>query len=211
MKKYGLLALILISAIGAFAQPRLGLTFAPSLATNRVKFASDQGDITNNGAAIRFKFGLEADFALTDTYAFSTGLIYAPKRAGFTITPNNGTEVKEVYKSQYLQIPATVKLYTSEFLPDVTGYFQIGILAEFKVFSEPLEDTYTLVQKFKPFDTSFVFGLGAEYDAGVSSILYAALVYNRGLINAVSETDPSITESLASRQDMFGLQFGLKF
>ncbi|MFY0651484.1 MAG: PorT family protein [Cyclobacteriaceae bacterium] len=211
MRKFLLLFFILFFAGIVQAQPKIGLTFSPTLSTNRVKYKSAQGDISNNGLAMRFKFGLEADFEVTETYAFSTGLIYAPKRAGFSIEPNGGQVIEEAYKAQYLQIPITMKLYTSEVLPDVKGFFQIGLLGEFKVFDEALGDSYTLVEAFKPFDTSFVFGIGAEYDAGTSSILYASIVYNRGLINAISKVESGVTEDLSTRMDMFGIQMGIKF
>ena len=211
MRKVVIVFLLVVLGSSAFAQPKMGLTFAPSFAMNRVKFKSDQGDISNNGAAMRFKFGLEADFEVTDTYSFSTGIIYAPKRIGYTITPVGGTERKELYKAQYVQLPITMKLYTSTVTQDIKGYFQLGLLAELKVFSEPLEDTYTLVESFKPYDASFVFGIGAEKDSGASSVLYAALVYNRGLVNVVSEKEAGITDDLITKLDMFSIQIGIKF
>lgn len=211
MKKYGILILLVILTTAGLAQPKVGLTFSPSVALNRIKFKADQMDITNNGSALKFKFGLEADFDITETYSFSTGLIYTPKRAGYTIEPEGEPVAREVYKSQYLQIPLTMKLYTSEVLPDIKGYFQLGFLAEVKIFSEPLDDNYTLIQKFKPYDTSFIFGVGGERNSGASSILYAAIVYNRGLINVVSQTDPSVTDELITKMDMISLQVGIKF
>ncbi len=211
MKKFKLLFLFSLLAGGVLAQPKIGLTFSPSLSTNRVKFKSDQLDISPNGGAVKFKFGMEADFAITDTYSFSTGVIYAPKRLAFTITPDGEQPRDEVYKTQYLQLPLTMKLYTSEVVPDIKAFFQLGVLAEIKIYSEPQEDSYTLVEKIRPFDSSFVFGVGVERNAGTNSTLYAALVYNRGLINAVSKTDPDVSEELVTKLDMFSIQLGIKF
>ncbi|MDP4680477.1 MAG: PorT family protein [Cyclobacteriaceae bacterium] len=147
MNRLMLFILCLVLGVVAQAQPKIGLTFSPSVSLNTVSFKSDLGDITNDGAGLRFKLGMEAEFDITDTYAFSTGLIYAPKRVGFTIVPDGEPASSETYKSQYLQIPLTLKLYTSEVVQDVKGFFQLGFLAEVKIFSEAQNDTYTLVEK----------------------------------------------------------------
>ena len=100
--------------------------------------------------------GLEADFALTETYSFNTGLIFAPKRAGFSINPTDGSpSVTEDYKVHYLQIPVTLKLFTSEIQPDIKAFFQLGFKGEIKLFDEPFNENYTLIDEFQPFDCSF--------------------------------------------------------
>lgn len=211
-----LIFLILCLVLGTVvqAQPKIGISFAPSAVMNRVKFQSDNASVTNNGSAFGFKFGLEVDFDIADNYAFSTGLAFAQKNARYSIDPLNSPIQEEDYKLQYLQIPLTMKLYTSEVVPDVKGFFQLGILAEIKIFSEPTDDTYTMVDSFKPFDTSLVLGFGAERDSGASSVLYGAIVYNRGLINTISKlgaNDAGISEGLTSKLDMLSLQVGIKF
>ena len=208
MKRILITGLLLAAAAVAEAQPKIGLVFGPSISTNRFKFKANNGDITNDGSALRFKFGLEVDMPISDSYVFSTGLIYAPKRAGFTVE-SIGNTAQEDYKLQYLQLPLTLKLYTNEIQPDIKAYFQLGFLAEVKIFSEPFEDDYVLIEDFKLYDTSFVFGAGVEYGAGLSSLLYGGIFYNRGLINVVDEAN--ITDDLAARLDMFTLQVGLKF
>ena len=112
-------------------------------------------EITNSGVGVRFKFGLEVDLPITeDRYFFATGLIYAPKRVGYMIEDfTTSSKTEEVYKSQYLQIPLTLKLFTSEFIPDVKGYFQLGFLSEVKIYSEALDDSYSLIEDFKPLCT----------------------------------------------------------
>ena len=104
-----------------------------------------------------------------------------------------------------------MKLFTTEVMPDVKGFFQLGILAEVKIFSEALDESYTMVEKFKPYDASFIFGIGAEHDSGASSVLYAAIVYNRGLINAISQVESGVTDDLITKLDMISLQLGIKF
>jgi hypothetical protein len=214
MNRFIFLILCLVLGTVGQAQPKIGISFAPSTVLNRVKFQSDNANVSNNGSAFGFKIGLEVDFDIADNYAFSTGLTFAPKKAKYSIDPLDTPVQEEEYKLQYLQIPLTMKLYTSELVPDVKGFFQLGILAEIKIFSEPSDDTYTLVEAFKPYDTSLVLGFGAERDAGASTVLYAAIVYNRGLINIISdlgENTAGISEGLTSKLDMLSLQVGIKF
>jgi len=208
MKKYLLLFIFFAFLLEIKAQPKIGITFSPSLSTGRVKYKDDVVDIKDDGSAFKFKFGLEVDFPVTETYSLSTGLIFTPKRAGFALDSPLGSS-KEEYKLQYLQIPLTLKLYTNEIIPDIKAYFQLGFLGEIKVFDEPSDDDYTLVTKFKPYDTSFLFGIGAEYGASISSILYAAIVYNRGLVNIINES--TATNDLSTKLDMLSLQVGIKF
>lgn len=209
MNRFIIVLLFVVSLLEVKAQPKIGITFSPSISTGRVKYKNDIIGISKDGSAIKFKLGLEADFAITETYAVSTGLIFAPKRAGFNIDVPGSGRTSEEYKLQYLQIPLTLKLYTNEVMPDIKAYIQLGFLGELKVFDEPQDDNYTLVQKFRDYDTSFLFGIGAEYGTSISSLIYAALVYNRGLINIVDETTAS--NNLNSKLDMISLQFGLKF
>ncbi len=211
MKKALLLSLLIVLLFDLQAQPKIGLTFSPSISSNRVKYKNDAAtDISKNGAAFKLRLGLEIDFPIknADTYFISTGLIFSPKRAGLTIDSVGGSYT-EGYKLQYLQIPLTLKLYTNEIMPDVKTYFQLGFLGEVLVYDEPEGDDYSMVKKIKPYDTSFVFGIGAEYGASISSLIYAALIYNRGLVNIVSESPAA--KDLNINLDMISLQIGIKF
>ena len=201
--------LIFISAL-SYAQPKIGLTFAPGVSLNRVKYKSADTDIdvSKFESAFRFKFGLEADFMLTETYAFSTGIFYAPKRLGLTHTVGSITTTEE-YRIQYVQIPITMKLYTSEIQPDIKAFFHLGFLFEIKAFDEPYNESYTLVDEFEFFDVAFQFGMGIEYGAGVNSILYAGLYYDRGLVNVVKRS--TTPEDIVAKIDMLNLRLGIKF
>jgi len=214
MKKIALSLCLLSLPFFAYTQPKVGLTFSPSMSISRVKYKSaTTEDFANDGVAVRFKLGLEVDFPLADNYSFSTGLIYAPKRAGYTATGFSGATVDfQDYRVQYLQIPITLKLYTSEIQPDIKAFFQLGFLAEVKLFSESLQEyAQEWVEKFTPYDVSFIFAVGVEYGAGINSILYASIFYNRGLVNVVARTNEFIPNDLVTKLDMVGLQLGIKF
>ncbi|MDW3208659.1 MAG: porin family protein [Reichenbachiella sp.] len=210
MKKIILASFLIVVSFFTYAQPKLGLMVGTGISMNRVKYVDDSfGDITKDGSAFKFKFGLEADFMVSETYAFSTGLIFAPKRAGYTIHPEGGTPYTEDYKVHYLQLPVTLKLFTSELQPDLKAFFQIGFKGEIKLFNEPFEEDYTLIDEFRFFDCSFTGGVGVEYGAGVNTIIYGGIFYDRGLVNIVKST--IATNDLTTKMDMLDLRVGLKF
>lgn len=211
MKKIAPVLLLMSFAFLGFAQPKLGLVVGPSISMNQVKYVDDANfNYDNDGSAFKFRFGLEADFMLSETYAFSTGAIFAPKRAGFTVDPLDGSPSStQDYKVHYLQLPVTLKLFTSEIQPDLKLYFQLGFKGEIKLFDEPFEEDYDLVEKFHLFDCSFTGGVGLEYGAGVNTILYGGLFYDRGLVNIVKS---SMTENkLTAKMHTLDLKVGLKF
>ncbi|SMD35155.1 Outer membrane protein beta-barrel domain-containing protein [Reichenbachiella faecimaris] len=205
-------ALLLVSiAFLGYAQPKLGLIVGPSLSMNQVKYIDDGNfDYSNDGAAFKFRFGLEADFMLSETYAFSTGAIFAPKRAGFSINPTDGSAPStQDYKVHYLQLPVTLKLFTSEIQPDLKLFFQLGFKGEIKLFDEPFKEDYDLIEKFHLFDCSFTGGVGVEYGAGINTVLFGGIFYDRGLVNIVKS---SIADnSLTSKMHTLDLKLGLKF
>ncbi|MEO9965963.1 MAG: porin family protein [Reichenbachiella sp.] len=211
MKNIVLATLLFLISFGIYAQPQLGLVVGPSISMNRVKYKSDPLlDITNDGSKLKFKFGLEADFLLSENYAFNTALIFAPKRAGYTITPTDGSgSFTEEYKVHYLQIPVTIKLFTSEIQPDIKAFFQLGFKGEIKLFDEPFREEYTLIEEFHMFDCSFTGGFGVEYGAGVNTVFYGGIFYDRGLVDIVKSS--LAPNTLTTKMDMLDLKIGLKF
>ena len=210
MKKIILAFSFILVSFFAFAQPNLGLVVGTGVSMNKVKYVQDASqDILNDGSAVKFKFGLEADFMLSENYAFSTGLIFSPKRAGYTIQPIGGATYTEDYKVHYLQLPVTLKLFTSELQPDLKAFFQLGFKGEIKLFDEPIKEEYTLIDEFKFYDCSFTAGVGVEYGAGVNTVLYGGIFYDHGLVDIVKSSQASNT--LITKMKMLDLRVGLKF
>jgi len=206
MKKFLFTCCLVIVSYFSIAQPRIGLMVAPSLSHGRVDFTSDS--IRNNGSTLLFKFGLEVDFMITDTYAFSTGLLYSPERLSLKVDGDPESHVEE-YKVQNLQIPATLKLFTNELQPDMKVYFQIGFLGEINLNNEPTSDDYSLINGFKFYDFSFTGGGGVEYGAGVNTIIYGGVFYEHGLVNVIKDTETN--DELKARLSNFNFKIGLKF
>ena len=151
---------------------------------------------------------LVVDQPLSDTYMFSSGLVYLPKRAAFK---DSDLGVEEEYKVQYLQIPATLKLFTNEVAPDFKVFFQVGGGLEIKVFDESEDPTFTTINSFNPIDFSVILGTGVEYRAGLSTTLFGGISYQRGLSNVINEAAVTAAEDLAIRATVVSIDVGVKF
>lgn len=204
--------MVALLSASAFGQVRLSLKFSPVLTSSRVNFTSDTLSIANDGINPRFSLGLIVDKAITDTYSFSTGLVYLPKGFSVLTTGKNGGsyDVSEEYSLQYLQIPLTFKLFTNEIAPGLKIYFQVGGGLEILLHDEPKNEDFEIVEDFTFFDASVILGGGVEYKLGSSTILYGGVSYHRGLINIISETIRLETEPEA-RNTVIGLDLGIKF
>lgn len=204
MKQF-IFSLLLLASIGSMAQVKLGLKLAPVIASNRAK--NDAQTVENDGSKMKFSVGLVADKTLSETYFLSSGLIYLPKRVAFRDASGS---VEEEYKLQYLQIPATLKLFTNEIAPDVKGFLQIGSALEILVFNEEEDPSYTTVEKFTPIDIPVILGAGVEYRAGINTTLFGGFSYQRGLINTVNEAEAGF-EDIQLRNTVFSIDLGVKF
>ena len=215
IRTLGIVGFLLI-AQNSWSQTSLGLRFATAITPNRTLQTSDSSDVDPKGAGLRFLLGFDVDFVLSTNYTFNTGLHYAPKRVSVLISPENGVDPspqiqgKEEYRLQYIQIPLTLKMYTSEIGEGKRLFFQPGFVLEYLVFSEPLEDEYTLVEEFSSFDISFNFGVHLEYSIS-STVVTTGLSYYRGLINSVQTVNPLFGDDLTIRNDMIAISFGLRF
>ena len=208
MKKYFLLIMIVgFGFTNSSAQTKLGVKLSPVLSFNRASSESDNLSVSPDGIGLRLSFGPTVDFFLKENYYFSTGLIYTPKRAAISVN-DNGSVGEEDYKLQYLQIPATLKMFTNELAVDTRVYFQIGALPEIKIDEKGTsEDTY--IRKFRTFDFSIMAGLGLEYRLGVSSTIYGGLSYTRGLVNVASKRYDN--KDFILKNDLVSLDLGIKF
>lgn len=204
MKKF-LFLLIILSAFGSQAQIKLGLKLAPVISANRAK--NDAQTVENDGSKMKFSIGLIADKTLSDTYFLSSGLIYLPKRVAFRDA--TGT-IEEEYKLQYLQIPATLKLFTNEIAPDLKGYLQIGSALEILVFNEEEDPSFTTVEKFAPIDIPVILGAGVEFRAGINTTIFGGFSYQRGLVNVVNGAADGFGD-LQLRNTVFSIDLGVKF
>lgn len=205
MRKLFLLFFAVLTLQTAYAQSNIGIKFSPTLSTNRID-AGPGSSVDPNGVGGRFIFGPIFDLFITDNYYFSTGLLFAPKRVGVS-----GPGEQQAYNLQYLQLPANLKLFTNELALDTRVYFQLGGSLEVLISSNP-QDTYAnpIIDRTRFFDFSIQLGTGVEYRLGYNTILFGGFMYNRGLVNVVSQSRADLA-GLRVRNDLIGLDLGIKF
>ena len=199
-----LFCITLLCSITLSAQTKLGLKLAPVIASNRV--TNDAQDVDDDGSALKLSVGLVVDKPLSEAYFLSTGLIYVPKQSAF----RTDSATSEEYTLQYLQIPVTLKLFTNEVAPDFKVFFQVGGAIELKVFDEPKQPDFEVIEKFNPADFSVILGSGVEYRAGINTTIFAGISYQRGLSNTVSETIAG-ADDLQIRNTIVSIDLGVKF
>jgi hypothetical protein len=205
------------AAIGQDASYKLGIKMAPTFGSSRMLLDDPDVTIDNDGTSLKFTFGLVVDKYLSDSYVLSTGLYYMPKQVNIGILADPlvyaDMNSAESYKLQYLQIPATLKLFTNEVKPDARVYFQLGMALEVKVYEEadPALDNQEVIDSFQPFNIPVILGTGFEYRAGVNTVLFGGISYQRGLTNVVKDTNRSFADELSIKSTILSVDLGVKF
>jgi hypothetical protein len=213
MKKLPLLFFILFMTIAAEAQiqVRMGIQASPIFTANRVRSLSDTLNLTPDGARLRMMAGPIFDFMLRENYYFSTGILYAPKIAGFNASfENNTREFDEQYVLQYLRVPLTFRLFTNEISLDNRLYVQLGLTADIKIYEEADSKNAFQVNDFTLLDGTALIGLGLEHRIGYNTTIFAGFSYSRGLVNTVSN-HVNLDGDIKSRNDIFSLDMGIFF
>ncbi|MES2731376.1 MAG: porin family protein [Bacteroidota bacterium] len=210
---------------------KLGLRLAPAITFNSAQDEEIGRNITNNGADVRLSGGLIADFFLSETYAFSTGLWYTIKRSSFKDVPFPPSQTsttlvgKSEYNLQYLQIPISLKLFTNEISTDTRIYFQVGGTCDVKLAERALDKNANALylrsqaqgtKAYKPVDVSLLLGMGVEFRLSEHNYLFGGLTYNRGVINAIrgslkDDFNDDFTNKLKTVNSLLALEVGIKF
>ena len=208
MKRYILILVLLTSYTTAFSQFKIGLQVSPSLSFNRVSDDSEDVDFSSDGVGARIVAGAILDYMLRENYFLSSGLFFVPKRVG--LKDNATQQIEEAYKLHYLQIPATMKLFTNEVALDTRVYFQAGFAFDIKLKEDKLSENVRYVDDFGFVDASLLLATGAEYRYGYNTVLFGGFSYRRGFGNVVRNGNGAADE-LVIKNDMFSLDLGIKF
>lgn len=214
MKRLLLVSTFLILSTGLFAQVKVGLIFSPGLAYNRLQLREDMPGLETKGVGLKFLAGPEISFYLGDNYAFTTGILYYTQRAAwrreFTEPITNQRVVQEpVYNLQYIQLPATFKLFTNEIGTDLKLYFQLGGAFNIKV-GEKLKGTNVKTETaIKPIDASLIAGTGVELQLGENTYFLVGIRYTRGLLNILK--DSQLNNKAILKSDLISLDLGIRF
>lgn len=209
MKRILLIFSLVLLSLPAFPQIKLGVQITPGLSFNRVRDESVSKDFTASGVGGRFIAGITADYPFRENYYVSSGLFFVPKRVG--IRGSGLDQITEIQRLHYLQVPATLKLFTNEVALDTRIYFQVGLTLDVKLLEDNISDQIKYVADFRSVDSSLLTAAGAEYRLGYNTILYGGLSYRRGLANVVKNPLDRDASGLIIKNDILGIDLGIKF
>lgn len=198
-----------VSAQDSDKKFHFGLKAAPGL----YWFKAGNKQTESNGSKIGFTYGAMLEFALTDNYAFVTGLdvsyvggksIYtlAVEAAGITTT----TTVKSDLRAQYLQLPALLKMKTKEIgMIRYFGQFGFNTALLLKATSDYSVSTTTgatnttaegndedVKKSMNPIRLSLNIGGGLEYNLSGSTSIVGSIAFENGFLNVTDDSDNKI-------------------
>ena len=202
-------SLVILSLNVVKAQTKLGLKLTSSLIAQRITQSDDNIVIDNGAKAFNPSVTLFADLPLSENYFFSTGIGYISKRVNLDVVESdiNSTQNKS-YNTQYIQLPATLKLYTNEVALDKKLYFQFGPIIEVNIHTKENDDNMELIKKMQPVDISLLFATGIQIQLAPQTSIQLGISYARGLLNIVSD---SSTDELVIKNDLYGIDIAVKF
>jgi hypothetical protein len=228
MKKILLLSGLLTAFSWGYAQDKpveLGLQVGLNLASNSV----ESNYFENSGTGVRLSGGLVADIFLAERYAFSTGVRYTIKRSSLQSIVSGVPSNSSYYNLQTLQLPVTLKLFTSEISQDTRMYFQLGGALDIKLAERPLDRATNFIYNatkdqngsvYKPLGASLLLAAGVELQLTDTNKAYVGLSYNRGLSQAMGSVETNkvapfngdkINDLISSFNHLFGIEVGIKF
>lgn len=201
----------------------MSIRFTPSLDINTADGTGNYTSFRPNGVGVRMSVGPSLDyFFFKNRYAFSTGLWYTIKRSGFQMPGSFGQSIwnpgvpekESVYNLQYLQIPATVKLFANNIAPAMRVYVQTGGLFSVKLAEKPLDQVrnglYTAEsggsrRQYGFGDIELLLGAGIQYKINQNNAFNLGMSYQRGLLNVARGSE------LVSKNRVVSLELGFKF
>ncbi len=220
MRKFFLLVISVSLVSLAHGQLQLGLKFSPQMSIGRTLLTDNLRDFEPDDPGFKFGLGLVVDYGFAENYFFSTGINFMPKRVAFLLSNEDGRPLPsgvnafEDYNVQYLQLPLTLKLFTNEIQPDMKIFFQVGAAPEVKIYDQPVEESYDLVNQFQFVDAAAILGVGLEIKVGLNTALFGGFTYQRGLVNqirTVNDSGINFQEDPAYRNTIVSLDLGIKF
>lgn len=195
MKKLLLGIILSFSSLLVLAQDeplksfRLGLTAHPNFGWIK----SDIPGIESDGLRAGFSYGLLGDFYFTENYAFSTALKLTTIN-GQTTLNGTSTNTAGVYKLQYIELPAKLKLTTNETNGiKFFGEFGLGngfnVRAKQDIKNSSGSITTENVDIFKEtafYRASLIIGAGGEFTIGEKTSVSAGLTFDNGFTDIKS-------------------------
>lgn len=202
MKKITFALLFTFFAVNLYAQQmagrdygfRLGLTAHPTFGF--IKAEGGKG----NGVSLGFAYGLIGDFNFAENYSFSTGLTITTINGKSTeINPdkyfmiggvNPATPFDIKYKMQYVEVPLTIKLKTSE-MNGMRWFGQFGLSNDFRISARQdvknagkvISDDVNSSDWTRFYRAGLIIGGGGEFSIDRHTSIMAGLTLNNGFTN----------------------------
>lgn len=189
MKRFILVAAIMMASVGAFAQHEPGsLTLQPRIGFS----AADFNNTEDTKARVGLVTGVEFEYTMSDRFSLGMGLNYSQQGAEL-----DKTDV--TYKMDYLTIPIVANFYVVKGLALKAG-LQPGINLSAKMDAKNVEADFE--EGVKSFDLSLPVGVSYEFSNFVIDARY-----NFGLTKIFDEKKIN----LDSKNLTFQLTLGYKF
>ncbi|TKC12181.1 PorT family protein [Pedobacter polaris] len=206
MKKTVTAILFILFTLNLYAQQnagpnygfRLGLTAHPTFGF--IKAEGGKG----NGVNLGFSYGLIGDFNFAENYSFSTGLTITTINGKSTeinpsqylllgSAPTSAYDIK--YMMQYVEIPLTIKLKTSE-INGVRWFGQFGLSNDIRISSrEDAKTGNTVVSEdvnssdwTRFYRAGLIIGGGGEFNVGGKTSIMAGVTLNNGFTNITTNS-----------------------
>ena len=191
MKKFLVMAAMVLSSVGAFAQYQAGdITVQPKVGLN----ISDYTDVDDSKTRAGLAAGVEFEYHVSPLVGISAGAIYSMQGC-------KGDEdgIDLTLKNDYINIPILANVYVAQGLALKAGVqpgFKVNSKAKVKAGGTAV--TKDLEDSFKSFDFSVPVGISYEY---MNVCLDAR--YNIGVTKVMDDTD--------SKNSVFQITLGYKF
>lgn len=160
MKKLFVMAAMVLSSVGAFAQYNAGdITIQPKVGLS----IADMTDLDNSKTRAGVVAGAELEYHVSPMFGLSAGLLYSMQGAKGD-AEEKGVKASATIKNDYLNIPILANVYVAPGLA-----LKAGIQPGFKVSSKVTAKaggfsvTENLDDAFKSFDLSVPVGISYEY------------------------------------------------
>jgi len=173
----------------------MGIVLSPNISWLRY----GDYDVKSSGAKLGYNYGLVTDFAFSENYYFSSGLLIENLRAQsdtYQAQPDGSTGIwTNQYRLQYAQIPFGVKLKSTQRY-DRSYYGQFGFTLGVKLSAkqEILNENRAVIQEFTHMKGGAdIFRLGLQIGGGVEWQLdhnlrfMTGLTFNNGFTRAIKQ------------------------
>ncbi|SKB29573.1 Outer membrane protein beta-barrel domain-containing protein [Parapedobacter luteus] len=183
----------------------LGITFSPNMGWMRY----GDNDAFESSPKIGYAYGLLADFAFTENYYFSTGLLINTMNSEITfpdpVSSAPNTSLRTTYRLQYAEIPLSLKLKsTMRYFRSYYGQF--GFTSGFRLNAKEKlaeADNRTKLDGAKFFRLALQIGGGVEWQLDHNLVMMTGLSFNNGFTTAVNHGD--------GRNSYVAFNFGILF